>query len=239
MSDKVRIATWNMGGGEPMGGPGLEATTNVLQKLHKLRVEILLGQEAQENENIRAIKALGYRVHQAGPESIVAWLPHWHDVFRANRVLNPNNPFFRPGRPDKPIYVHMANTRLCNKDGISLDLGSYHTPSSVQKKNPPPNRMAALRESMDTLEELAKESLCDASCYGGDDNVDERKAYGPWDFMLKRATGLKLVRAPKNTLRDRKVDDFRVRRLKPIGNGVVLDGPGHHNPFVQDFELPD
>lgn len=237
MADKVRVATWNMGGGETKGGPTLGETTELLQDVHELGVEIFLGQEAQENENLDILRDLGYRVFRARPESIVAWLPHWKPMARYDRVLNPNEPFFRPGS-DNAVYIHMAHVILCNKEGVSLDAGSYHTPSSVQQKDAPDQRLAALREAMDTMGDLASNSKCRATLFGGDDNVDEQEGHGPWGFMLQPATGLRQIRPPRATLGKRKVDDFRVRNLQPMGNGKVLHGPTHHNVHIQTLKLP-
>lgn len=236
----VKVATWNMGGGEGPTGPTLHQTEAVLSEIEKIGVSVLLGQEVQEEENLRLLKQLGFQVYRAAPESVVAWKPEvWTAVAKHDRVLNPRNPYHRKDNP-KDIFIHMAHVVLCNDEGVSMDAGSYHTPSSVQERNQPKNRIAALRESMKVLSDLAADSKCRCTLFGGDDNVDEEQgAFGPWDFMLYNATGLRQITAPQNTLGKRKVDDFRVRGLKPVNEGRIVRGPTHHNAHVQTLVLPN
>lgn len=228
-----RVATWNMGGGEGPTGPTFGQVKSLLTDIREAKVSVLLGQEVQKDENIEFLKTLGYSVHQFGPECIVAWLDYWVAAREFGEVLNPNNPFHRKNNPTD-VFCKMPRVILCNKFGQTIDVGSYHTPSSVQEKDKPVQRIAALREAMETMSEIAETSLCNGVLLGGDDNVDEEgNAYGPWDFMRKPATGLKLVTAPSNTLGKRKVDDFRIKGLKTVGDGRVFHGPTHHNAHVQ------
>lgn len=238
--ESVVVGTWNMGGGEGPDGPTRQQCEQLLTLMKKSKVSVLLGQEVQKEENITFLKELGYLVYRARPESVVAWLPDlWTCVAKHDRVLNPRNPYHRKDNP-KDIFIHMAHVILVNDEGVSMDAGSYHTPSSVQEKNPPPNRIKALHESMDVLSDLNADSKCRCTLFGGDDNVDEEQgAYGPWGFMEFKATGLRQLRAPRNTLGHRKVDDFRVRGLKPIGEGAVLHGPTHHNAHIRKLLLPN
>jgi hypothetical protein len=235
--EEFRATTWNMGGGEPHGGPTDEASDRVLTEVKAMGASVILGQEVQEETNIRALHELGYKTFRALPESLVAWLPEvWTCVYKDVVRLNPDAPFHR--KTSHPVYVNMAYVILCNDEGVSMDVGSYHTPSSVQEPNPAPERMAALRQSMETLGDLAEDSKCHATLFGGDDNVDEEGPMGEWGFMLRRSTGLRLVRAPRNTLGRRKVDDFRVRNLKPKNSGAIVHGPTDHNAYLQRFILP-
>jgi hypothetical protein len=231
--ENFRVATWNMGGGEGPTGPTFGEVKDLLADIRDSKVSVLLGQEVQKDENIEFLKKLGYSVHQFGPECIVAWLDVWVAANTFGEVLNPKNPYHRKDNP-KDVLCKMPRVILCNKVGQTLDVGSYHTPSSVQEPVKPPNRIAALREAMETMSEVAETSLCHGVLLGGDDNVDEEgNAYGPWDFMRAPATGLKLVTAPKNTLGKRKVDDFRTKGLKVVGEGRVLHGPTDHNAHVE------
>lgn len=229
-----KAATWNMGGGE-RPGPADDEAKDVLNKIHRAGVDLVFGQEVQDIHDRRHMRALGFRVVFVRPESLVAWDPaswvliSWKDV-----TLNPNNPYFRKGK-DVPIYVHMAEVILSDLEGRTVRVGSYHTPAAVQQPDAPERRLDALKESMEILGSRARGSHTHAVLYGGDDNVDEALGHGPWGFMRMRTTGLRLVRAPSNTLGRRKVDDFRSRNLKVIGKGQVIQGPTHHNAFIQKF----
>ena len=233
--DTFKVATWNMGGGEERGGPTPDQADRVLTRLERMGCSVVLGQEAQEANDREALRDLGYRVHRAQPETLVAWQPGlWTPVLLDEVVLNPTSPFFRKGG-DKPIYVTAARAILCSNWGQSVECLSYHTPSSVQPlAQAPENREAALRESMDTMAELADDSLATAVLFGGDDNVDER--HGSWPFMLEVETGLRQVVAPGNTLGRRRVDDFRVRDLVVMA-GTVVEGPTHHNAHARKMRF--
>lgn len=231
--ENFRVATWNMGGGEGPTGPTFGEVKSLLTQIREAKVSVLLGQEVQKDENIELLESLGYTVHQFGPECIVAWLSNWVAAREFGEVLNPKHPYHRKDNP-KDVLCKMPRVILCNKLGQTIDVGSYHTPSSVQEPNKPVNRIAALREAMETMSDIADTSLCNGVLLGGDDNVDEQgNAYGPWDFMRQGATGLRLLVAPKNTLGKRKVDDFRVKGLKAVDDGHVFHGPTDHNAHVQ------
>jgi hypothetical protein len=229
--------TWNMGGGEGPDGPTFEQVQRVCNQMKNAGMSIGLFLEAQKDENVKHLHSLGYFTHQFGPESVVAWLDPWVAARTWGMVLNEENPFFRKGG-SKPIFCRMARVVLCNPFGQSVDAGAYHTPSSVQEKVQPKNRILALREAADNWQEIGEDSLCDAVLLGGDDNVDEEGgAFGPWTFMTMAGTGLRQITAPRNTLGKRKVDDFRVKGLKPIDEGLVIQGPTHHNAHLQTFRF--
>jgi hypothetical protein len=235
----VRVGTWNMGGGEGPDGPTEQQVGRMLRTIEREGVEVLMGQECQKEYSRSILRELGYDLFAVGTERVlVAWKPKlWVPVFKEDLVLNPNNPFHRKDNP-KDIYCHLPHVRLCNPLGQSLDTGSYHTPSSVQERVKPPNRMDALREAMRTMERLNDKSLCDATCLAGDDNVDEQGgAWGPWQFMLEKETGLKQFVAPRNTLGKRKVDDIRGDGLASVGNGDVIHGPTHHNAHLRTLRI--
>lgn len=238
LTDELRVATWNMGGGERTGPTDADAA-RVLTELRDYGCSIVLGQEAQEAQDRSVLRELGYSVHRYGHESVVAWDPKvWAALDELGHVLNPTHPFHRKGG-SPPIYQKAARVILGNRHGQTVDALSYHLPSSVQLPDPPPNRVAGLHECMDTLAELAHGSRCHGQLYGGDDNVDESGPFGPWGFMLGAATGLRQLRAPRNTLGHRRVDDFRVSGLVPIGEGRVVHGPTDHNAHVRRLRFAD
>lgn len=231
MADTFRVATWNMGGGEKVG-PSDGEVRELLAELRASRCSILLGQEAQERHDLAVLAELGYLFHQTEPESVVAWLPEeWVEVARFDETLT-QTPYFRPGST-RPVLVKAARVILCDRVGRSLEVLSYHLPSSVQKADPSERRMVALREAMRSLATIAEQSHTRAVLFGGDDNVDEDGPHGPWRFMRAAETGLRQVPAPKPTLGSRRVDDFRIRGLATVGAGRVVQGPTHHNAHVQ------
>lgn len=234
MPRRFKAATWNMGGGENPG-PNDQQAARLLKTVTKAKASLVLGQEVQDRADRLTLRDLGFNLHRAGPDSIVAWLPGvWTPLADADVILNPDAPFFRKGS-QTPVFVHMPEVVLGDRAGRTIRVGSYHTPSSVQEPNAPERRLEALAQAMETLTTRAAGSLTDAVLYGGDDNVDEGGAHGPWEFMSEKATGLRLHQAPRNTLGRRKVDDFRTAGLKARGRGKVIQGPTHHNAYVQKF----
>jgi hypothetical protein len=230
--------TWNAGGGEPVG-PTDADVVEVLTKIFRLKTTVFFGQEFQEKHDRLFLREIGFEMHRYGPECIVAWNPDvWTKLATDDVKLNPNNPFYRVGKGERPIYCYSPAVLLGNKLGLTLDALSLHMPSSVQEKDPPKNRIAATREAARTLTERKRESRCHAQDFAGDDNVDETGAWGPWDFMLGGATGLRQLQAPQNTLGKRKVDDHRVAGLRDLG-GKVVKGPTHHNAHVRTLRFKD
>lgn len=233
MTATFTAATWNTAGGTP-APPDAAAVAPVLDQLDHHEVSVLLLQELSQADVVAAMRRRGWLVHRVRPQYGIAWRPDaWTAVRDPDGVRLADTPFHRHGGPG--VYVEAARAVLCDRLGRSLTGLSYHTPSHVQVADAPAARVQALRESMATLRTLATAAQSRACLFGGDDNVDERLAHGPWRFMLQRATGLQLVQAPEAThAGGRRLDDFRVRGLEPL-HGLTLDGAGDHRVHVRVF----
>ncbi|WP_166140836.1 hypothetical protein [Nocardioides ochotonae] len=218
--------TWNVQHGTP-----LDTIERILIDLLRDGVSVFLIQEATAPGLCAMLRRHGLGVAFEAPEFVVAWRrDEWTAVAKRGHVLSPT-PYGRNRRS------RAVSAILCDRQGRTLEALCYHTPSQVQNVNPRtdrPNRVKAVRESMATLKTIADKSHTRAVLFGGDDNVDERHGRG-WDFMLAAATGLRQLVAPAGTHGTRKIDDFRVRGLVPVGAGSVRPGGGDHRAHVRRF----
>lgn len=227
-------ATWNTAGGTGKDAPTANELDPVVRQLERRGVSVALLQELTAPGVLSMFRARGWRIHRHRPQYGIAWRPElWTAVRPPDGVQLADTRVRRAS--GSTFTVEAARGVLCDRDGRSLTALSYHTPSAVQRAHPAPGRIRALREAMHTLHELEAAAQSRACLFGGDDNVDERLHYGPWRFMLQRATGLELVQAPGPThAGGRRIDDFRTRGLH-AGHGETLDGAGDHRVHVRAF----
>lgn len=221
-ADTFRTATWN-----PFNQTPRREVEPILGDLLGRGVSLLLIQESQADYWPDLLRDAELESYHVRPQWRVAWRPDlWVKVNQEPVDLAPEGYFTKSGHL---MRVLGASVILCDRLGRSLEAMSYHLPAHVQVANKPPRRIAATRAAMVAMGNRAKASETRAQLYGGDDNVDETKAKGgPWGFMLKRATGMEQVQAPRPTHgRTRKIDDFRTRGLT-AGNGWTQDGGGDH-----------
>lgn len=234
-----RAATWNVFHGTPPS-----VVQPIFEALRKDGVSIILGQEFNKRDVRNVLLDAGWEMVFAPSQFVVAWDPQVWELVEGSEYKLSKTPFFRKGS-SKAVHPGAARAILRHREsGGTVDALSYHTPPAVQRNGEPntklKRRLAALKESMKLLRSLALENRTDAVLYGGDDNVDESKGKG-WGFMLGAATHLRLVQAPEGThggkKRRRKIDDFRVKRLRVRGKGYVTDGGGDHSIYVQEFRF--
>jgi hypothetical protein len=238
MADTFKAATWNVYYGTP-----LAELEPILQDLLADGVSLFLIQEGSQRGLPAMLKRNGLSSYRVYPQYVIAWTDEWVDVALKGVRLSQTSYFRKGGK--KPIPTEGAFAILSDREGRTLTALSYHTPAHVQVRpeNRPPRRFQALREAMETMKTLADLAETRAVLFGGDDNVDEARAFrADFRFMLRAATGLRQVVAPRPThghrTRGRRIDDFRVRGLKP-GRGYVRDGGGDHRVHVREFHWKD
>lgn len=227
-----KAVTWNVYHGTPV-----RQLVPILEKDIEDGTSIWLIQEA-DAELAKAMRDRNLRVYRRG-QYLVAWSPRWTSRSRS-RIDLATTAYYRPGGR-VPVDTQGVAVVLVDRDGRSLEALSYHLPPSVQRRRPVVRRFRALKESMRTLgrrsRKMMRSGAVDAILYGGDDNVDETGAK-LWDFMRRAATGLRQVKAPAPThghkTKGRRIDDFRVRGLKP-GRGSVGPGGGDHRRHRRTF----
>jgi endonuclease/exonuclease/phosphatase family metal-dependent hydrolase len=229
-----KAVTWNVYYGTPVA-----KLRPILRRLLRDGVSIFLMQEMSNPQARRMLEAQGLEVHYVAYQWVVAWDPAvWTARNTWGRRLSPTSFVRADGRG--PIFVDSALATLEDRAGRSLDVMSYHLPPNVQARNPQPERLRIHRQSAATWRELVDTSTSDAMLFGGDDNLDEKNGYRSgtkfWDFMLRPATGLRQVLAPTGTIgrSKRRIDDFRIRGLKP-GQGWTGAGGGDHKFFASSF----
>lgn len=236
-------------------GTDLERLLPTLREAKRRGVTLWHFQEAGSPGFRKLLREeLGLRSFLHPQQYLMAWDPStWHGLDprhgSADRygVRLSDTAYYRVGG-DHEQYTDAAVVELEHKPSeLSLQAMSYHTPAHVQVQDKPPRRLIALREAAETWGALQREAIdvrgLDAVLYAGDDNVDEHRglgsAVGYWDFMLKHATGLTQVTAPEGThgRGDRRIDDFRQRGLRRVGDGFVLEhgNPSDHNAYGQTF----
>lgn len=231
--DTFGAATWNV-----YRKTSTTILAPILDQLLAEGVTVFLMQEAGGGDIRRMLRSRGLVTFLHPTQYRIAWHPaRW--VSRSSDAIRlAPAPFFGRGS-SVPRWVDAARVILEERDtGRRVKTITYHTPPAVQRHGEPnpgvPARVAATRAAMATLAREAKDPTVDAYLFGGDDNVDERRGHG-WAFMLRAATGLRLVQAPEATHRGgRKIDDFRVRRLKPL-DGRVIAGGGDHAAHIRRF----
>jgi hypothetical protein len=227
--NRFKAITWNMAGGT-IDPPTSAEVKEIAQAQAKRGVSLMLLQEAQHQGHDAALIQAGYKIKRFGQYG-VAWDNADWMMVDCEKVRLSDHPYFRKGNPNTPVFSESMRAILCDYEGRSLEVISYHTPPTVQKATPAENRMISLRQSMKRLSAIAGDSQAMGFLAGGDDNVDEDGPHGPWGFMLAGETGLRQVEAPRPTHgRVRSIDDFRipVRGSLRVESGWVSDGGGDH-----------
>lgn len=235
MSEGFKAATWNVFVLTPV--EDLKPTFN---KLLLDGVTVILNQESAGRDITNMYQSRGWRTYEHG-DNRISWDPEVWVKLSTRGIRLSRTAWFGENR-STPKFADAAVVRLAERDSKrTLKALSYHTPPHVQyndSKANVPNRVQALRESMNSLGQLVEKSRGDALLFGGDDNVDENQGWGAdtryWSFMRHPATGLKLVQAPNGTLGNRRIDDFRVRGLD-AGVGYVLKNASDHDLHVRRF----
>lgn len=203
------------------------------------RVTIVLLQEVFDGDLMgrlrRATEAQGFRTGQ----NAILWNPQTWTRVHSEPVLLSDEVWHPAGRPDQDNVTRSPAVILADRAGRTLTALSYHLPPHVQNPNPPAARRSNLEDSMDTMARLAKKARSAACLFGGDDNVDEaRETGGPWDFMLERETGMRLIRPPEATHGRRRIDDFRVADLHPVPKGAwTMGSPSDHRIHARVFRF--
>lgn len=225
-------ATWNVFHGTP--APVIAST---LAASRQRGVSVWLLQELSDPAARSAIRELGLTLGFSPRQYGIAWDPKvWCAVAPGRSERLGQTPYFRKGGgPEQFSDAHLEV--LSDRLGRTLTALSYHAPPAVQRPNPPSARWKALQETAASWRRLANESQARACLFGGDDNVDERLRFGPWAFMLQAATGLRQVTASRPTHgKVRRIDDFRVRGLRPLGDGKVFNTASDHRIYEQRFD---
>ena len=203
------------------------------KKMRARGVDILILQEVKKAKNApMAFRAAGYQIVHLEPEYAVAWDKDRFDYMRHRSVILSDFDYWKS---DNNALIVVLRDRLT---GRLVKVMSYHTPAHVQVPRHPsfPKVSRVLREAAAKWTRIARRTPRAACLFAGDDNVDELKGWSPaggWDFMLNGP--LKQVRAPEPTHGKRRIDDFRVRDLEPVGHGEVHPVGSDHRAFVQTF----
>jgi exonuclease III len=220
-------ATWNVNHGS--SGKHL---LPYAKRMKARRVDILILQEVKRSKGaLMAFRAAGYRIVHVEPEFAVAWDNARFEHIRHRAVVLSDIDYWKD---ENRALIVVLRDRLT---GELVKVMSYHPPAHVQapKHVTHPRVLRVLRDAAATWDRIARRSR-PACLFAGDDNVDEHKGWSPagrWDFMLNGP--LRQVRAPKPTHGKRRIDDFRVRDLKPVGRGEVYAVGSDHRAFVQTF----
>lgn len=204
-----------------------------IKRFEQLGVDVMLVQELKRNKGgVKAFKALRWGIVHAEPEFAVAWNKARFEYVRHREVVLSDEDYWK-GENKALIVVLRDRT-----NGRLVKCMSYHTPAHVQAPRHVTNAkvLRVLREAADKWRRVARRTPRAACLFAGDDNVDELKGWSPaggWDFMLNGP--LTQVRAPEPTHGRRRIDDFRVRDLEPVGRGSVHATGSDHRAHVRRF----
>lgn len=222
-----KAVTWNVFNGTPPN-----KIRPILSQLVQDGVTIFLMQEMQQRGTRDLLTEVGLEFFYHPPQYVVAWDPaNWTPIVTRG-VRMSTTPYFKKGGHVEQ-FVDAAEVILSDDEGRTLLAQSYHLPPKVQVEDQPPRRIAATRESAAYWRHEARKAETRGLLFGGDDNIDETTLHGPWDFMLKRYTGLRQIQAPRPTHDVRKIDDLRVAGLRQVGEGEVRPGGGDHRLHVE------
>lgn len=172
-------------------------------------------------------------VPAAVAQTRVAWDPkRWRYLKHRTVQLNQTPWFARGG--DGAIYSWMITVTLVDVEtGERVTFGSYHTAPRVQvpPKLRPWRRFAALREAAKSWRAVARSAA--RVVLGGDSNVDVDVATGgPWRFLRRAMTGLRIVATQRGTLDGsrRAIDQLRVKGVDVAPSSAVIetDASDHH-----------
>ena len=204
-----------------------------IKRFEQLGVDVLLVQELKRNKGgVRAFRLLGWGIVHVEPEFAVAWNKRRFEYVRHRSVVLSDENYWKNENTALIVVLRdLATGRL-------VKCMSYHTPAHVQvpKHVTFPKVSRVLREAADKWRKIARRTPRAVCLFGGDDNVDEHQGWSPaggWDFMLNGP--LEQIRAPEPTHGKRRIDDFRVRGLKPVGRGSVHATGSDHRAHVRTF----
>lgn len=207
-----------------------------IKRFQAMGVDVYLIQELKKAKGgVKAFKALGLGIVHIEPEFAVAWDKARFDYVRHREIVLSDEDYWKS--ENKALIVVLRD----RANGRLVKCMSYHTPAHVQvpKHVTFPKVSRVLREAAATWRRVARRANT-ACLFAGDDNVDELRGWSPaggWDFMLNGP--LEQVRAPKPTHGKRRIDDFRVRGLKPVGRGSVHETGSDHRAHVRTFRYEE
>jgi hypothetical protein len=227
--DDVWMTTWNV-----FAGTDVDVLEPILQAELAAGVSFFFMQEAGGKDIDRMLRRNGLCtfVHD---QFRLAWLPEVHEELHT-RHRKTSNRTMDTAHGRKSNYVALGRFRH-KPSGRKWKAGSYHTPAHVQRvewNRGAPNRWEITKDAFRLFARIAANALVPHVVFAGDDNVDERNAGdGPisrFDFLLKGP--LRQVQAPEPTHGGgRKIDDFRLKGMVPVGKGFVRRGGGDHKLF--------
>lgn len=226
---RFKAVTWNV-----YHGTDAERLEKPLQRQLNRGVGLFLMNEAGDRGITQMLRERNLETYNYDQWRI-AWVPEWWVEIYSTAVLLSTTPFSAKGGRDK--MIHAARTILCDREGRSLDVVSYHTPAAVQRKDPPERRYKGFVESMIKLGDMAEDSECRGWLAGGDDNWDEdsgRQSQHTRPIFLGNETGLRQLQAGEPTFGKREIDDFRIKRgggIRPVPGAVWVErGGGDEKP---------
>lgn len=234
LSNSFKAVTWNV-----YHATKVDELEPILEDLLSDGVSMFLMQEAGGRDITRLLEKYGLETY-VFDQYRLAWDPEvWQRLSTRHRLTSNKKVFGKRGAVKNHIVVGRFRHRFSRR---KLKVVSYHTPAHVQRpewNRRAPNRWRVLRDAMALFSRMARNAGIRHLLFGGDDNVDESRSSGGrksrFNFLLR--TGLKQIQPPSGTHGNRKIDDFRVKGLEPVGRGYVRPGGGDHKLFVCRFRF--
>lgn len=234
-NDEFEAVVWNV-----YAGTEVDVLEPILRRLLHDGISMFLMNEAGGDDITKMLKRNGLKTIVYSQWRI-AYAPQiWELLGKRARQTSTEVVVSKKHGPVKNFFMVGRFRHI--PSGRKVKVVSYHTPSHVQQpewNRHAPNRWRVLKDAMALLRHMASQALVRHLLAGGDDNVDEEHgSKRHWRFMLKPGTGLRQIRSPRPTHGgDRRIDDFRIKGLEPIGHGYVGDGGGDHKFFAMKFRF--
>lgn len=178
---------------------------------------------------LKLFSVLGLDYEHAEPEFAIAWDPAvWKFMWTHAPQMSP----LKYWTFNYALIVVLKH----KKTGKLIRFMSYHPPAHVQNPNHKTHQkvMAVLKDFMRKSKRIARRDKTPnfniyASCFAGDDNVDESRGWAPpkggWEFMLHGP--LEQIEAPEGThgreKTGRRIDDFRITRKLIVRDSLKKD----------------
>jgi hypothetical protein len=229
-----KAVTWN-----PYRETPINTLEPILAAQVKKGVSLFFMQEASGKDIHDLLKSYDIRAYHNG--QCLVGIDHRWDAVNWGGLRLSKTPWFHDGGSKEPVYTDAVSSIICDNEGQTVEVVSYHAAPHTQGPEWPQNRQDSTVETLHRLADRAEESKCKGFLAGCDLNWDVTKGYQN-AAMTNALREMRVIVPPRPTHGPRRIDVFQTTRVRdggllvPKGNGWVFDGGGDHKGHGQAFE---